>query len=785
MNFVIQAWQGYQAVFVELADLLSHCAEYLERMQYHVRAGMDAALSRVSAQHLLLFVEICSCAIGLKSKTRKLLTFTKVLFMQEDAMAGLLAQMERLVDKENRLVGAQTMALASEAADASQATLTATQGLVDTLSGEKDTNAMYSQLMRSLVFDASKLDKRTQEPEARWASIHRNYVRGKVSGTGDWVFEDPQYKAWCSGASAPILAIEGKEGSGKSFLASTIISQLKKQRAADMSTRRISTAYYFVEGDSREELKRATNLESVAKSLVWQFAQAERRYLRSVAGLCQKMGEVDPRDISKHLLFSNEDLARMDVTFYIVIDGLGDSVGEGMMRFLARASTIIPGRDTRVLITGNPKCFDQLAQKDDIKLDRMPIEQRSSGDVQRYISSRLDGMATLKHSGRRQGVASLRQRIQDRLAEQAKGDYFTIDTALDAIEQCQYEDQIEKALETAGQERSEQIEEELRHLNDQLSETEIAEVNEIVRWIIYGAERLTPAQLSAALNLRAGQPSLLPLEDKFKSKYKLFEVDRNGRVNFRSKDIDKLFPKHNHGQKKHARHQSQGISQAEGVMVQHFLRTVCPDEVYQRLNLDTFLSQKQQRRKKGSLHCHGEHTGHTLTALACLHVLSSESDSLSSLLLPYAHTYLVHHLAAVDLALAQDSAIAEVGSELVKLFSEGEALDNLLRNDESNTNRPVRWRVRQAWFGEDENAQQIVRWLGDSAVTANVTDKTTRDWITRVVSGEEHLMTRAAERMAHCFLQQPHFMTLTRDSFLFILAYLNKVSSFLKFGHMG
>ncbi|KAL4990162.1 hypothetical protein BDW68DRAFT_175315 [Aspergillus falconensis] len=134
-NFVISAWQGYQAIFEELATLLSQCAEYLERLEYHIRAGMDTNLSRVSAQHLLLFVGICSRTIRLRSKTTRLLAFTKIFFMQENMVADLLDQMQRLVDKENRLVGAQTLALAAEAAEASQATLAVTQGLVDNLTG--------------------------------------------------------------------------------------------------------------------------------------------------------------------------------------------------------------------------------------------------------------------------------------------------------------------------------------------------------------------------------------------------------------------------------------------------------------------------------------------------------------------------------------------------------------------------------------------------------------------------------------------------------------------------
>ncbi|KAL4819629.1 hypothetical protein BDW67DRAFT_181964 [Aspergillus spinulosporus] len=752
LSFVISAWQGYQAISEGLANLLSQCAEYLERLEYHIRAGMDTNLSRVSAQHLLLFVEICSRTIRLRSKQTKLLAFTKFFFMQEDMVADLLDQMQRLVDKENRLVGAQTLALTTEAAEASQAALAVTQGLVDTLTREKDMDRL---LFKSLAFGASNMDERTQEPEAWWTTIHRNYMRRRIKGTGEWMFEEPLYRAWFSGEGAPILAIEGKEGSGKSYLASIVISWLKQQRAAGARTKRISTAFYFVEGNSREELKKATNLESVAKSIVWQFAQAERRYLKSVAGICERMGEIDPRDISKHLLFWIEDLAHMDVTFYIVIDGLGDAVGEGMIRFLTRASKLVYGRETKVLVTGDSRCFDQLAQQEGIKFDRITIKQRNAGDVQQYISRRMDDMPALRTDTRRKGVACLRRRIQERLAEQAKGDYLTINTALGTIQQCEYVTDIERALDTAGRERSEQILEEIRHLNEQLTESEIAEVNEIVRWIVYGGERPTPSQLSAALDLRIGQPSLLPLEDKIKSRYRIFEVDRIGRVDFRSTDIEELIRKGHHSSHREGddgSFQDHRITPGESAMVQHFLHTVCPPEVYKRLKPDVYLEQKQQRRNKGAFRCDDQHTGQTLMALACLRVLNVPSDPQRSLLLPYAHSNLVQHLSAVDLALADDSALAKVGSELVMLFTDGDSLDVLLKNDEFITSPSIRWRVRHDWLEKEESVRQVARWLADSAVIADIKDEGSQQWLAKIVSGEDHLMRPGAEWMAHRLL---------------------------------
>lgn len=92
LNFVIQAWQGYQGIFEELAGLLEKCAEYLGRLEYHVHAGMDAKLSKVACQHLLLFVEICDRTVKLRSRRRKLLAVVKILFLQDNGGHGSARQ---------------------------------------------------------------------------------------------------------------------------------------------------------------------------------------------------------------------------------------------------------------------------------------------------------------------------------------------------------------------------------------------------------------------------------------------------------------------------------------------------------------------------------------------------------------------------------------------------------------------------------------------------------------------------------------------------------------------
>ncbi|KAE8377093.1 hypothetical protein BDV26DRAFT_220671 [Aspergillus bertholletiae] len=782
--FVIQAWQGYKGIFEELAGLLEKCAEYLGRLEYHVQGGMDAKLSKVACQHLLLFVEICDRTVQLRSRRRKLLAGVKILFLQDNGVTDLLARMESLVDKENRLVVAQTFALASDAATSSKANLALMQGFADSFAEdraeqrkEKDKHYREQIILEALSFDETKMNQESGQPEAFWQTIYRNYLRQRVRGTGEWIFKEHKYIAWEKGRSrGPILAIAGGEGTGKSFLTSTIIKHLNQRKATETSDRRISTGFYFLEGNSRDELKNATNLETVAKSLVWQFSQSERIYLKSVAQICEHYGEIDPTDISKHLIFGNKDLASMHITFYIVIDGLGDTVGEGMLRFLERASMPMPGRDIRVLITGDPRCFEQLSQSGDVRFDCINISANNRSDVEKFIESRMDRMPALADCARL-GIPELRDNIRDRLCAQTKGDYFKIDRTLDHISSLEYKTDIEQALDDASKERSQQITEEIENMNESRSEKELLEINEIVRWIVYGKDLLTPKQMSAALYVRTGERSLLPLEQKLKIKYSLFEVDRNGKVDFRSSEIECYIPLRKLTHELEDSYGKEAAQAAEVAMVKHFLLTVCPSEIYTKLKFDAYLTQLM--KPKGSrINKDDPHTGETKMALTCLDVLTEETDRKRTRLLTYARKYLIDHLSAVDLALADIACKSAVGIRLVKLFTEHNSIDILLHCAESVDDHALRFKIRRYWLYSDNSVNTILRWLSDSAVTSEISDTATLAWVTKVTSraeADEDLLRPAAKRMAVHFLQEAHSESFTKDAFLFVAGFVNKI----------
>src|SRR5947207_15919104 len=87
----------------------------------------------------------------------------------------------------------------------------------------------------------------------------------------------------CKQLQNPILALEAKEGFGKSFLFSTVVRYLNNRFPAGQLEPRVSVCYYFLQKKDKAE-----NVNKALKALVWQLTESDIAYRKSVAGACDK-----------------------------------------------------------------------------------------------------------------------------------------------------------------------------------------------------------------------------------------------------------------------------------------------------------------------------------------------------------------------------------------------------------------------------------------------------------------------------------------------------------------
>ncbi|PLB45749.1 hypothetical protein P170DRAFT_439473 [Aspergillus steynii IBT 23096] len=754
---------------------------------------MDARLAKVACQHLQLFVEICDRTIKLRhSKRRKLMVFSKLFFLNDNDIQDLLDKMDSLVDREGRLVTAQTFRFASQAAMGTKENLAISRAVnskIDMLLAnrseqmkETDTQRRRDLILKKLAFDENKLERGRHEPDPLWQRAYQNIRRLVVPGTGQWCFSEPLFVAWERNQemSPPILGIEGVEGSGKSYLASTIIRRLRNRSSVDSCGSRTLLAFYFLEGDSKEELKRTNHLDLIIKSLVWQFTQADASYLRLAANVCEETSDLDPDEIPDYFLF-NKDLARViDATFFIVIDGIGDIVGDALIRFLRRVSTLTADHQrVRVLLTGRPRAFEQLGSVKGMSFEKISISTKNRSDVEKYTQSRMNHIEALKDT-RRMGIPELRRKICDTLCEKTAGDYFRINTILKHISTLDYVHDIDQVLEDAGKERSEQIQGEIEKLNQTLDSKEIAEVNEIILWILYGREWFKPRQMAAVLYQRSGDLSLLPLETKLQIKYSLFEVDSDGDIDFRSYEIAELIPERSQSldsDREDSTSTTKKVKSSEVTIVRHFLNTVCPPDLYDRFEFEPFFEQKL-RGKGGHIYRDDKDMAEVKLAVTCLRILTEKRDGRREILRPYAVSYVLQHLSSVDLAFVDREWKTAVGPRLLKLFTDEASTDALLWTNDLEKAATFAWHARSAWLDSDGGVTEVLRWFRDSAVVSSISNPRARAWVSSLVSStspQMDLLKSFVDRMAVHWLREASPQPLACSAFSFLFDSMRKM----------
>lgn len=733
---------------------------------------MDKRLSGLAAQQLLLFVQICDTALGLRHSAReKIKTGLKIAFLAENSIQGLLGEMAKLAERERGLVSAQTFQLASAAATSAAQGAASSRQVLDALvqNGAEqkelvDNQGKQKTLMDVLAFDKDpgRWDSSKNAPVEIWQKRYNDIRKDVVSGTGKWLLSGPVFQSWISDfASSSILAVEGTDITGKSYLTSSVIKYLRTDVITQYPDIRHLVAFFFIDRDNPDH-----GFDAVAKSLVWQLADKDEPYMKSAARISQLVGALDPGDILPKLLLENEEIEHMDAVFYLIIDGLGDNLDASFLKFLQRLAQSRTQK-IRVFLTGMPVAFEHIT-KAGVACPSIPISQNNDDDITKFIEARMNKIDALADTDR-PGVLGRRREIREQLSQAAGGDYYKLNSALNIISTLDYMEDINRVIQGTRGDRSQQLHHEIEMLNRQRSVRQIQEINQIILWVTFAFCPVSEKTVSAALFMLTGADPLRSLAEQIRTKYFLFEVDRKGRVGFRSSKALDVIP-YRHELAKSNNPITQEIHPGEIDIVLHFLDNVCPPALYKKLEIREYL-QNKLTQKQVQIQQEDKDTGNLRISLDCLRSLTRGYDAGLTKLQEYAQLYLIYHLSSVDLAMVDRDQKSQVGESLIRLFTRDECIDTLMWPELDDFLFRI---MKHDWVNDSANVDQVVRWLRDTAVVASITDESDRSWVHRVVSGNafEALLEPSAVRLAHRCLREPMSAEDAEDIYRFVHQFL-------------
>lgn len=763
--------------FEVLNGILADCGKFLGRLPSYSEGGMNANMAIVTSDMLNIFIEVCQKAVDLRtSRGRKFLMFGQIALLDKGDFADFREAMDTNT-RDEALVGiSEGVKYSRRAAEASQATTNFfAESRADKLEKEREQRDREA-LMKVLDFPKTpdSWNSENKEPIETWKTINTGFHNRRVEGTGDWLLQNEPFTAWAKDAKdgkQSLLALVGGEGAGKSHLISAAISHLRSSNALPVSSKegksRRLVAFHYVDNG-----KPNAQIYSLGKSIIYQFTK-DASYKQTVASICRKPDtHIESRDVLEKLLLDiDEQLQKIDAIFFIVIHNLGSprgNVNDALKKFLKRVLRA-NNSAVRVLFSTTDETVKKLKQ-DGISCPTVQISENNESDRVKYINHHMDRMYALSNTSDVQ-VRLVRGIVEKVLCKKIKDSYHRLNMELDGIGPLHTEEDIFNRLKTAGRTMSEHVQDEIDNLNKSRKPKELAEINEIILWLNYCKTRMTPGFITAVLHVKNNGSSLLPIQDQFRDKFRLFEIDDDGFINFRATDMsDKLTERGNLVQEQE--NKGEVVTKYEVDIVNHFLANVCPSDMLKKLELNKHFDQKLEARKEEQICKEDKTTGNFLIARTCVAVLATDDPRLA-VLREYALAHLVKHLLDTNPNFIRPELLAEFGFNLAKLFHDPDTIDKVLRVSAWNL-PPI--------MHQKSHLVEIQRWIKNPIVASKIEAERPRSWWKLEDDEEFNAMLEPSIRQmaAQWFLQDSPRVPVFR-AYRAIRAYCQMVSQLVPF----
>jgi hypothetical protein len=482
---------------------------------------------------MISFVDICALSIVLRKTGRwkKFKSATKkVLFDDDSGVKGAIDGFKDLL-KKNQIIGDvvsleqvvrtrnDVFTLLTVACETRKSISEIAKGMdhiskgVDVLT-TAESNRKLAEIAKENVkkIETVLLGNNSTEPapavEAS-KTLSSELWNTKLKGSGRWLNKIPEYEHWVDiqSDSNPLLFLTGGPSTGKSYLTSLIIHELKSTHAhkAEGSTRAALVAYHFAPKSSEKSNKDQTPSTTALKCLAVQIAEQDPAYSKTISQWCKNTDEDqhfkdgDCKWFWQQLKFI---APTRQVTYFLLFDGVDqwEDVGD-LLGILGGLQSSLPDSDRhqiRVLVTGKAETF-----REDIfpGVPRIHLPQNNSPEIGFAIDQRLKGLDLFQEQDPE--TLKWREMIHDQLQQHAGGDFFKVYNVLDQINDLVGRnglfEELQGILSNAGQDRRKIAQNAIDAANEDMDADEIEELNELLIWVLFVENPFDISMLQAVL----------------------------------------------------------------------------------------------------------------------------------------------------------------------------------------------------------------------------------------------------------------------------------------------
>ena len=757
MQFLIDIPAKISNFYDGLALLFEEISTSLKQFKIYQRiekvARVDVELKQCIHKLMIIFVDICAISIDVLSGSRLhswKINAKVALFDDDSGVGAQLDKLRSLVKYQSQISDAVTLehVLKSEhkLEDIDQGLMTVkseTEALVqyaDASKGQENQRDRFNQICNKL----SVTPETVQKLEREFDEI-RSWI---LPNTGSWLDDIDLFKRWTDLESDvdPQLLLIGKNGSGKSSLAFSILHDLRhRYSTGSRSAPRVYTAFHRfakTEKPLRDDPSKYA-LKCIAAQVAHQDVVHSKR-LKSLLG--SKDGssfrDMSVMELSERLIPALNDKDAPDIGYVLLLDGL-DQLPDDDASQLLDALFAIKSSKLRIILTGTEETF---SEKNLDLLTSIRVTDRNKEDIKRFINSELRACKILQED--LPEISRIVDSIRLKLPEIGKGCFNDVRQIISkvsaAVEYDQPEDQIAGLISADTLTNKDiTIERLVYELNSSLNTSEIGQLNELLAWIIYGFEYMTMEEMRAALFLCTKRTSLSSLETKVRQRYsKLLKIEpentRHDHSALEMRDAD--FESYFRGMKREIQEigtdgnddpkisMTITIDHVNLSKVQRFFWDLSENIVFERFPFNKAVTNLEQTTQISADFAQG----HLTLARRCFEVLLDEPTKETKVLGAYASVHLLEHLDA----LSRDSSLRmiereDILTQLVRVLQDADYIEEHL------TERFFRW---DCWLDDGSEIEALHAWLSDlDAAKTNRLNPKDRQWLWKVNSGNRLL----------------------------------------------
>ena len=332
--------------------------------------------------------------------------------------------------------------------------------------------------------------------------------------TCSWILsKSSQFTKWVMSAQeSQVLWINGPPGTGKSVIASYLISHFRELGSTN-------AFYFFRSGDQVQK-----SIASFIRSIALQIAQQSSSYREKLLQLSdagERLQKNDAKLLWQKLISSTLHQIASSPRMYVVVDGLDESDAPQLLLSLLSTTPTLP---LRIILLSRPthgisNALNKFSNS--LPVTRMSIDS-SMDDIALFVESELASM----HASN-----DLKRKVIDEIIERASGSFLWVHLAVKEVLNCHTQDEVEQALQGIPNDMRPLY----KRMEDVMTETLKASDQKLAKavltWVSSARRVLTLRELSEALEPEYG--CILDLGRTINQICgSLLVIDRKSRVTF-------------------------------------------------------------------------------------------------------------------------------------------------------------------------------------------------------------------------------------------------------------